>query len=466
MYADFYNLKEQPFNLTPSPRFLYLGEVHKEALAVLTYGVVERKGFVLLTGETGTGKSTMVHALLANLDRDVKYVYLPNPLLSAKDFMRYLALTAFDKTFKVESKAEFLVAFEHFLRETLQHQKNFVLIIDETQEVSLELLEEVRLLSNMGTPEEKLVNIFLVGQPELNDKLQLPRCRALLQRIGTRYHMRPLDLKGTQEYVATALKTAGAQSPRGILPNGVVKAIFKYSQGYPRMINILADNVLLLAYSRGNGKITPSMVKQCYDELRPDVSTSPSGSEEPKHLVTTKAAAPKVRPPLKWALILVIITALLALSMSQHGREVVRQLTQFIPVSRLSTLNEAGQNRGQVQDRIIRTVQDESRVISVPVREVSVGAIAVSEKGKNTAQPSTAPAPRKDSAQNRDNGSEKILAVKKGDTFSGMATAVYGRAEEGILALVQKHNTHIKDTDYIEVGQEILFTPLPLASDN
>ncbi|MDY6989607.1 MAG: AAA family ATPase [Thermodesulfobacteriota bacterium] len=464
MYADFYNLKEQPFDLTPSPRFLYLGEVHKEALAVLTYGVVERKGFVLLTGETGTGKSTMVHALLANLDKDVKYVYLTNPLLSADDFMRYLALTAFDKTFKVESKAEFLIAFEHFLRETLKHKRNFVLIVDEAQEVSLELLEEVRLLSNMGTAEKKLVNIFLVGQPELNEKLNEPRCRALLQRIGTRYHMNPLNLKATQEYIAAALQMAGTKNPERILPNSVVKAIHQYSEGYPRMINILADNVLLLAYSRGQKKITPSMVRECHDELRPDASSSPSGFEGLKQQERRKTAAPKVGRPLKWAAILFIITALVALSVSPHGRKVVQRLTQLIPVRYVPTPNEGGQDQTPVQNRVIRRVKDEPRVVSVPVREVSVGAVAVSEREKTTALTSSAPISRRDSVQDHHKAPKTTLVVKRGDTFSKLATAVYGRAEEDILELVHTHNAHIKDMNYIEVGQEIVFPPLPVAS--
>ena len=453
MYADFFNLKEQPFHLTPSPRFLYLGEVHKEALAVLTYGVVERKGFVLLTGETGTGKSTMVHALLANLEKDVKYVYLPNPLLSAEEFMRYLALSVFDKTFNINSKADFLIAFEDFLGKALQHQESFVLIIDEAQEVSLELLEEVRLLSNMGTAEKKLVNIFLVGQPELNEKLNQPSCRALLQRIGTRYHMNPLDLKGTQEYVATALQIAGAENPQAILPNSVVKAIHQYSEGYPRMINILADNVLLLAYSRGQRKITPSMVKECYDELRPHVSSSPSSLEELTHLETRKAAPAKVRHPLKWAVIFLIITALVALSLSPHGRKVAQRLTRIVPVGYIPKPNEAGQNQAPIQNRTIPRVQDDPRVGSVPLGKVF-------EKEKTTALLSSVPAPWQDTLQDHDNRSKRTLVVTKGDTFSELATTVYGQAEGNILELVWKSNPHIKDMDYIAVGQEILFPPL------
>jgi general secretion pathway protein A len=366
LYAEFYHLREQPFNLTPSPPFLYLGEVHKEALAVLTYGVLERKGFVLLTGETGTGKSTMVHALIENLDENVRYVYLPNPLLSADDFMRYLALTAFDKTFSVRSKAEFLIAFEHFLSETLQHQKHFVLIIDEAQEVSFELLEEVRLLSNMGTAEKKLVNIFLVGQPELNEKLRQPRCRALLQRIGTRYHMNPLDVKGTREYVAAALKMAGADNPERVLAKSVVKAIYRYSEGYPRMINILADNVLLLGYSRGKRKITPPMVKECYDELRPDISPLPGGEKEMTHLHAKGAGASNVRGPLKWAALLLIITALLALSMTPHARRIVRQLTELIPLSYVATPHETAQDQGVVQNRNMRESENGPGVFSIP----------------------------------------------------------------------------------------------------
>ena len=166
MYTDFYNLKEKPFNLSPSSRFLYLGEVHKEALASLTYGITERKGFTLLTGEVGTGKTTMIHALLASLGDNTQYVHLTNPLLSENDFMNYLAFSVFKKKARFESKSAFLIEFEVFLKRCLQHQKPFILIIDEAHKLSFELMEEIRLLSNMETADEKLINILLAGQQQ------------------------------------------------------------------------------------------------------------------------------------------------------------------------------------------------------------------------------------------------------------------------------------------------------------
>jgi len=268
MYTEFYNLKEKPFNLTPSSRSVYLGDIHKEALALLTYGVIDRKGFILLTGEVGTGKTTMVHALLTSLGRNIQYVYLSNPLFSINDFINYLGFSAFKEKKDFKNKTDFLIQFESFLKDQIKKRINFVLIIDEAQKLSFELLEEIRLLSNMETSEEKLLNIFLVGQPELNELLNQPRCRPLLQRISIRYHIKALDENAAMEYISTRLATAGAGKPDSVIPRNTARAIFKYSDGYPRMINILADNALLLGYSRGERHITPAMIKECYDDLQ------------------------------------------------------------------------------------------------------------------------------------------------------------------------------------------------------
>jgi general secretion pathway protein A len=280
MYTEFYKLKNKPFNLTPSVKSLYLGDIHKEALALLTYGVMDRKGFILLTGEVGTGKTTMVHALLNSLGKDIQYVYLSNPLFSPNDFMNYLAFSAFKEKMDFKNKTDFLIHFETFLKKQAKEQKNFTLIIDEAQKLSFELLEEIRLLSNLETSEEKLINIFLVGQPELNELLNQPRCRPLLQRISIRYHIKALDEDGSLEYISAKLKLAGAGNPDTIIPRNAAKTIFRFSDGYPRMINILADNVLLLGYSRDEKHITPAMVKECYNDLQLEGSVFDAGKQK------------------------------------------------------------------------------------------------------------------------------------------------------------------------------------------
>jgi general secretion pathway protein A len=266
VYTEFFQLLERPFDLNPSPRFLYLGENHGMALAFLTYNLRERRGIALLTGEPGTGKTTMVHALLAKLDRDrLQAVYLSNPLLSSNEFVDYLAYSFFKKKVHFKSRAAFLSELETFLRQFLHH-RHFILIIDEAQALSFELLEEVRLISHMEYGGEKLLNLFLVGQPEIVAKIEDPQFKDLLDQIVSRYQIAPLDLKGTEEYVNSRLRTAGASGEEDIFTEKAIQALYAYSQGYPRVINVLADNCLILGYSKGQRRITASMVAQCHGD--------------------------------------------------------------------------------------------------------------------------------------------------------------------------------------------------------
>jgi general secretion pathway protein A len=280
VYRQFFSLKEKPFELTPSPRFVYLGETHREALALLTYGCMEQKGFVLLTGEVGTGKTTMVQTVLANLDDRAEYVSIRNPVLSPDEFFVYLTVSILGERERSEAKARFLMRFEDYLETLSKRKKIFILIIDEAHRLSDALLEEIRLLSNLETPDEKLLNIFLVGQPEVNDKLSRPESRSLLQRIGVRYHMEPLGLEDTREYIMTRLRIAGAENGRKFFPEKAVQLIHRHSGGYPRTINIIADNAMLLGYARGKKKITPEMILECCGDLRlsPEISYKSSKS--------------------------------------------------------------------------------------------------------------------------------------------------------------------------------------------
>ena len=312
MYTEFYNLKEKPFELTSSPRFLYLGEVHKEALAFLTYGVVERKGFVLLTGDVGTGKTTVLKALLSNLNDDFRYVHPANPPRSADEFMECLSLAVFKSTVHFKSKPAFLVALEERLKQYRRERKNFMLIFDEAQRLTFEVLEEIRLLSNIEMDDEKLVNILLVGQPELNEKLSDFRCRALLQRIGIRYHVAPLGLQDTRKYMAARLKAAGCENGCRIFPDRTVKAIYKHSRGYPRIINIISDNALLLGYTREKKTIPPNMIKQVHqasDSRR--VPGEKSGRRKEKADAANASKLPKAF--WKWAAALFAILAFVLL---------------------------------------------------------------------------------------------------------------------------------------------------------
>jgi general secretion pathway protein A len=440
VYTDFYNLKEKPFNLTPSPRFLYLGENHKEALALLTYGVTEQKGFVLLTGEVGTGKTTIVQTLVKNLNSSVKHVCLSNPTLSPEDFLFYVASgLGLETPFK--SKGVFLVQFENFLKIKLQQQQNVLLIVDEAQKLSLTLLEEIRLLSNMETADEKLINIFLVGQPELNENLSQPICRPLLQRISVRYHIKPLDLKGTREYIATRLNVAGGKNGYKIFPKTVIETIHQYSEGYPRMINILADNVLLLGYSKGKKKITPAMVKQSYDDMKLNDSSSKSTHKNPVQHELRKVEQTHTGRYWKWATSLFFIIVIVSMVISEKGQNILSQLAALIPVTHQAPVREIPKKQALVYKKINEKTDI---LIKNPIKKKIFTGDPTEEKAVDSIKETW-----------------ETVIVKPGDSVSKLLLMVYGRVNENNLKLVHKHNPQIEDIDIIEVGQKIIFPPLP-----
>jgi len=467
MYTDFYNLNEKPFNLTPSPRYLYLGEVHKEALALLTYGVVERKGFILLTGEVGTGKTTMVQALLSSVDQDVHYVYLSNPVLSVSEFMDYLAFSAFKRKVHFKSKADFLVEFEAFLKECLQHQENFILLIDEAHKLSYELLEEVRLLSNMETADEKLINIFLVGQPELNEKLSEPECRALLQRISVRYHIKPLSLKETREYIKNRLVTAGAGNGHKIFPGNTVKSVHQYADGYPRMINILCDNALLLGYSREKRTITPGMIRECYEDLKLDTSGSKNEKRAPKKKEKEVRGRSDWTDFAKW-IILLILAFLVGMFLTGKGVDVyhrlfsnatvseVRKTTKQVPAPAENTAAPEGEKSVQESNASV----DEQEGTTQPLKtDVAVPQSAV-EESPSVPELKTLNAESETDQPVKEMPPGKTAIVKEGDTVTGLATEIYGFVNDDLVQRIKRSNPDIKDINWISIGQKIVFPPL------
>jgi len=276
MYKRFYNLQRNPFEITPDPSFLYATRKHNEALAALYYGVKRRKGFVVMTGEVGTGKTLLVRCLLQVLNRaNVSYAYVFNPRLSPMEFLQYVA-----GDFRIptagKSKSDLLLDLSSYV--ISRHQKNLttVLVIDEAHHLSAELLEEVRLLTNLETAQEKLLQILLVGQPELDEKLDSRDLRQLKQRIALRSHLGALDIEETKGYVHTRMQLAGNPNPAQVFPIETLFELHQQSHGFPRLLNTLCENALIHGYAKQSRSITPEMIKEIAEDFRLNVlSASP-----------------------------------------------------------------------------------------------------------------------------------------------------------------------------------------------
>jgi general secretion pathway protein A len=266
VYLEFYGLIRAPFEMTPDPAFLYLGESHQEGLATLVYGVQARKGFVLLTGEVGTGKTTLLHSLLAQLDPSTASAFIFNPKLGTHDFFRIL-FDEFGIREECRTKAEYLMALNSFLIERLERDETALLIIDEAQNLSTEMLEEVRLLSNLETPTHKLLQIMLVGQPELSDLLAKPELRQLRQRIVLRHDLRPFTSEELNDYVGERLRLAG-YTGKGVFDRGALKELFAVTEGVPRLVNVVCDGSLLTGFSRGKSTLGREVIREVAGDLK------------------------------------------------------------------------------------------------------------------------------------------------------------------------------------------------------
>jgi len=281
MYKAFYKLQLNPFEITPDPTFLFTTRMHNEALAALYYGVKRRKGFVVLTGEVGTGKTLLVRCLLQVLQRaNVAYAYVFNPRLSPTEFLQYIAGDLRLPTAN-KSKSELLLELSTYLIGRHQRGLTTVLVVDEAHHLSGEVLEEVRLLTNLETAREKLLQILLIGQQELEDKLDSTDLRQLKQRIALRAHLGPLDATETQGYINCRLRLAGNTNPAEIFPTETVLEVHRQSRGFPRLINTLCENALIHGYAAGSSRITPRIVEQVATDFRLNVSRSPESTEEP-----------------------------------------------------------------------------------------------------------------------------------------------------------------------------------------
>jgi general secretion pathway protein A len=269
VYLEFYGLKAAPFDITPNPRFLYHSTKHREAFNHLMYGIRERKGFVQLTGEVGAGKTTLCRALLEQLDGKYSTALILNPALSAEELMRAIA-SEYGLNVKGLDRLETLATLsDYLLRQTLAG-KETVLIVDEAQNLTEDLLEQVRLISNIETDDRKLLQIVLMGQPELRDRLNSHNLRQLRQRITVRYHLKPLTRSEVGQYIYHRLALAGSQG----VPTFSAAAtwrVFGYSKGIPRLVNAVCDKALLAGFVARSHRINYWMVGRAIRELEGDI---------------------------------------------------------------------------------------------------------------------------------------------------------------------------------------------------
>ena len=268
MYKEFYGFKRNPFEITPDPMFYFATPLHNEALASLVYGVKERRGFVVTTGEVGTGKSLLVHCFLQWLTRmSIPFSHIFNTRLSTLEFLQYFISDLGIPT--LQNKAGILIRLNQYLIQQYRRGSTTVLVVDEGQLLDWEVLEEIRLLTNLETVDQKLLQIILVGQPELEHKMDSPALRQLKQRIALRCRLNALSREQTRAYIEHRLRIAGANfHDAQPFPESTITAIAEYSRGIPRLINTLCETALIEGYARQSRVITVEMIAQIAADSR------------------------------------------------------------------------------------------------------------------------------------------------------------------------------------------------------
>jgi general secretion pathway protein A len=277
MYKQFFGLARNPFEISPDPFFYHPTPRHNEALANLHYGVGRRKGFIVITGEVGTGKTLLVRCLLAELRKNnIAFAYVFNPLLPVVEFFQYI-MADFGLPYAGRTKTEMLLDLNRFLIQ--RHARGLItaLVVDEAQALRTDLLEEIRLLTNLETSQQKLLQIVLMGQPELEMVLDSPELRQLKQRVALRCQLQPLDHEQTRAYVLSRLERAGAAPSPSIFTDEALEKVFEYSRGIPRIINNLCENSMVNAFAREHRPVTADMITDVAADFR---LISPATPEE------------------------------------------------------------------------------------------------------------------------------------------------------------------------------------------
>ena len=471
MYSNFFGFTEKPFDVTPDPKFLYLNEAYREILASLIYGIHERRGFITVVGEVGTGKTTLLNALLDRLDEQTNVAYIFNTDVTFEQLLSNilvdLGLSKADTTLQREQALERL---NRFAIQQLAKGCNIALIVDEAQNLDYRTMESLRLLSNLETRKLKLIQIILSGQPELDSKLNDPRLRQLAQRISLKRYIVPLNEKETYEYIQHRLAVAGCKRS-SLFDRKAKQLIWEYSGGIPRKISILCDNAFLIAYGLKKRKISEDVIAEAIKDLtwspfseKPDPHTSIPG-KRPFKLTFAGAACIILAAVVLFTLGLWLgKNNLFTQTEKTHFSEnVVRAGVENQPVVRPEDPFEApvpGDVKGVIQDEVKPTAPPlENALANIQKTDQKIPESTVQESQMETPAVSSTPEkksdPPKSKARLKQDRPARVALVKRGDTLYGIILRTYGDYSRQILGIVLEQNPGIRNPDKIFVGQKI-----------
>ncbi|HEY3277992.1 MAG TPA: AAA family ATPase [Syntrophorhabdaceae bacterium] len=433
MYLTFYNLSVPPFHITPDPKFLYLSPSHKEALAAIIYGIEQRKGFVAIIGGVGVGKTTILRSYLQSVQKKrLKIIYIFNAMLTFQELLKAV-YRELGLTFESDDTTEMANGLYEFLIDEYQAGNSVVLVIDEAQNMPVDTLENLRMLSNFETPTDKLIQIVLVGQPEFAELLDSDRLRPLKQRLAIRSTILPLTKKESLEYMKFRLSKAGS-SPERTFKASALKRIIDASMGIPRIINILCDNALITGFGYHQKPITKKIATEVIRDLK-GVKPLPLFR---RWLIGTSALA---------------LLILGVMWLMPYQESVLGRIKPLVSAEQGRSINGGDQNLKEEETK--GTVAAHRSASGAPAPETVDQKAKYTGKGlKETAQPHTAAdGPASSSAPNKPSLTKRTVA--RGDSLSKLAQQTYGNFNADIMNLIRKENPHITNPNLILAGTTI-----------
>jgi|RhiMetdeSRZDD1v2_1073273.scaffolds.fasta_scaffold45932_4 general secretion pathway protein A len=437
MYLDFYHFKKAPFHITPDPEFLFLSPSHKAALGALVYGIEERQGFVALIGEVGLGKTTTLRSYLERVDQSqLKTIYIFNSNVSFSDLLKTLC-REFGLEVLTEDVADTVNRLHQVLIEEYKQGRNVALIVDEAQHMPIETLEHLRMLSNLETSTQKLIQIVLVGQPEFEAKLDTHALRQLKQRLVIRGTISPLTDEESREYILYRLAKVVMVEDEPIFTKGALREIIQHAKGTPRVINVLCTNALIQGFGYRKRRVSTKIIKEVIADYT---------GKKPQRLWRSRLA---------WAGTTALLAALFWFSPYQEvALSKINNIMQFMTPSVASRMSPPQETPAARRDSVLPVASSTPALPEPPPTTVAP------PQSPEASEPApavptvvhTVPAPTV---------ATTVRTVKKGDQIARVALEVYGSSSNAVLDWIKKNNPQLRNVNLVDVGTQLTLPPLP-----